>query len=75
MKTIIVATIIKPSAEMNLKGIPYPTYAKVIGWIIVSIPLSVIPLCGFFQAKKHNYNWVNYLNLFVYLNQNSNRFY
>ncbi len=54
----MIASFIVSSGEINIKGITYPTYSKVIGYIFVLLPLAAIPGCGIYQAKKHNFNWV-----------------
>lgn len=53
VKAVIIASFIMPASEISLKGIPYPTYAKVIGWLIVAVPLSAIPICALIQAYKY----------------------
>lgn len=46
------------SGELNLKGIPYPTYAKVIYWVLVIVPILAIIIGGAHQAYVHDFNWV-----------------
>lgn len=54
-----------PAAEIELKGIKYPTYSKAIGWLIVAAPLSAIPICALYQLYKFRNNLVrNILKIF-----------
>ena len=62
-KAIIVASLILPSNEMTLKGIPYPFYSKVIGFVIAAIPISAIFIFGAIQAFKYEFNWVSKLSV------------
>jgi hypothetical protein len=40
-----------------------PTYAKVIGWLIVSFVTAPMPLCAIYQLFKHRNNIVNIFRL------------
>jgi len=55
---VILSTFIIPANELSLRGIPYPFYSKIIGWIIALIPISAIIILGITQAIKYKYNWV-----------------
>lgn len=54
---IILSSLLLPSGGLSLKGIPYPFYAKVIGFIIACIPLSAIFIFGAKQAIAFEFNW------------------
>lgn len=41
--------MILPSDPIKLKGNIYPDYAVSIGWVIVAIPISAIPICAIYQ--------------------------
>jgi solute carrier family 6 amino acid transporter-like protein 5/7/9/14 len=59
---VIISTFIIPAKELNLRGVVYPFYSKVIGWIIVAVPISSIFIIGLIQAFKHKFNWKTLLN-------------
>ena len=42
-----------PDDPVSLKGKVYPDYALAIGWVIVAIPLSAIPICAVYQLFKY----------------------
>lgn len=61
---MIISTFIIPASELNLRGIPYPLYSKIIGWIIALIPISSIIILAITQSIKYKYDWV-YLTTFL----------
>ena len=61
-KILILSSFILPSAPLNLKGIPYPWYSKLVGYIIILSPLTLIPGCAYYQCKKHDWDWKILLN-------------
>lgn len=59
---LVILTFAIPGTPLNLKGIPYPWYSKVIGNCFVLGPLLSIPGCALYQGYKHNWNWKTLLN-------------
>ena len=47
-----------PSAPLNLKGVEYPLYSRMIGYFFTLTPLLAIPGCALYQLRQHDYNWV-----------------
>lgn len=62
-KLVIISTFIIPASELNLRGIPYPFYSKIIGWIIALIPISAIIILAITQSIKYKFNWVIFITL------------
>lgn len=58
-QVILIATIIMPSAELNIRGITYPLGAKAVGWVISLVPLGFLIYFGVEQAMACNYDWVS----------------
>ena len=61
---IMVATLIMPSGELSLRGIKYPFYAKVIGWIIAWLPTLIIIVFAIYKCFSYEFDWVNMDTLF-----------
>lgn len=62
---IIIATMILPSDPIKLNGNIYPNYAVSIGWVIVAIPISAIPICALYQFLLQYRGEKNYVTLFM----------
>lgn len=59
---IMLSSFFMPKSEFSLRGIPYPLYSRVIGWIITIVPISFIPILGIMQAYKYKFNWVSHIH-------------
>lgn len=62
LKAIIIATIILPSDPISLNDRPYPAYSIAIGWVIVALPISAIPVCAIYQFILKHKDGKNYVN-------------
>jgi hypothetical protein len=47
-----------PSQELNIRGIKYPTSAKVVGYFLSAVPLFFLIFFGIKQAIDYKFNWV-----------------
>jgi hypothetical protein len=55
---VIILNIVLPSDPISLKGNVYPDYAQAVGWVIVAVPLSAIPIGAIVQIIKYRNDWV-----------------